>query len=219
MKIKLLNNSESKDVINVRKRIYLEFEDGKFSTQVDKEYIDLYKVNKENDKNKDEFVFIHNIMVEDLPAKMFMMSAPINEYKSINNAIKNIAKFIKMDENLDVIIDLSKKCLDADLMKKLVEGLYINLYTFDKYKAKKSEIAKNIYIICDVQNDIKNAFDEGSTLGRATCLVKQLVNEPANVMLPERIAEEAIKAGDEYGFDVTVYGKKEIEQINMPAYL
>ena len=59
----------------------------------------------------------------------------------------------------------------------------------------------------------------GQTLGEATNLARDLVNEPANVMTPERLAQEAQNAGEKYGFAVEVLEEEAIEELGMEAYL
>ncbi len=219
MDIKLLKELQDSDVSGVKKLVYFEFEDGNFSGDLDTDIIKLYKLNKEICEKDEEFRFVHNVIIEQVPIKICIVTAPTNVYKSINIAVKSIASFMTSADVSDVIIDLSKNCLDEDVMRKLVEGLYIALYRFDDYKSTKKNSVENIYMLANADDNIIAGFEEGAALGKATCIAKQLVNEPANVMLPERIADEAVKVGKEYGFDVTVYEKDEIEKIHMPAYL
>ncbi len=47
---------------------------------------------------------------------------------------------------------------------------------------------------------------------------RYLVNEPANVMTPERLASEAKRLGEETGFSVEVFDEKQIQEMGMQAF-
>lgn len=59
----------------------------------------------------------------------------------------------------------------------------------------------------------------GQILGQATNLARNLVNEPANVLTPEQLAQEAKDAGEKYGFEVEVFEPEAISALNMQAFL
>lgn len=47
---------------------------------------------------------------------------------------------------------------------------------------------------------------------------RRLVNEPANVLTPQRLAEEATALADKHGFDIEVYDEKQIQDMGMQAF-
>lgn len=47
---------------------------------------------------------------------------------------------------------------------------------------------------------------------------RRLVNEPANVMSPQRLAEEASKLAEQHGFSIEVFDEKQIQQMGMEAF-
>ena len=111
----------------------------------------------------------------------------------------------------------NKNFIDYDLVGELVE--HIN-YSFDKYHTKdKKEIEKKSLEIDIVAEKTVPKVVEGTELGKITNIVRDLVNEPSNVMTPLVLSQNAIKLGKEYGFNVKVYDEKEIEKLNMSAFL
>lgn len=52
----------------------------------------------------------------------------------------------------------------------------------------------------------------------AIALARRLVNEPANVMSPARLAQEAQQAGQKAGFSVKVYDETEIQAMGLQAF-
>jgi leucyl aminopeptidase len=72
------------------------------------------------------------------------------------------------------------------------EGAGLALYDFDRYKTKKDPPA--VRAICVVSGSTGRAAEgarRAAAYVRATTLVRDLVNEPAMVMTPRRMAEEA----------------------------
>lgn len=102
--------------------------------------------------------------------------------------------------------------------KALFEIALISDYKFDKYQTKENEKENRIKI------DVLGAFDQ-SLLNNAKItmdavkITRNLINEPANVIYPETLAEEAIRVGKEYGFEVEVFGDEKIEELGMKALM
>lgn len=131
------------------------------------------------------------------------------------NLVKKLKSMIK-DEAINV--DLLSKNLSEEEVSALVEGIVLGDYEFKKYKTNhKAKIIDtiNIYTTEDVSNGVK----KGQLLAETTIIARDLVNEPANVMYPETLANEVIKLGKEYGFEVEVYEEEKIKALGMEAFL
>lgn len=103
-------------------------------------------------------------------------------------------------------------------LKALVETVLIADYKFDKYKTKdtKDNSDRNI----DVFGDIDTAeIQELLTISESLKITRDLVNEPANVIYAETLANEALKLGKENGFEVEVYDEDKIAELGMEAFL
>jgi len=70
-----------------------------------------------------------------------------------------------------------------------------------------------------IKNGQEEAVVEGENLSQGTLIARDLVNEPANIMTPKKLAEEACNKGKEAGFEVQVLNKKDIEELGMGAFL
>lgn len=102
------------------------------------------------------------------------------------------------------------------------EGLMNNSYRFDKYLSKKKEcLLKEVgfEIMEGKENKISQALEEIKHLMAGVNLTRNLVNEPAEAIYPETLAEEAKKALEPLGVEVEVLGKSEIEALGMTAFL
>lgn len=97
-------------------------------------------------------------------------------------------------------------------------------YDFGDYKAPKEDSVDILEVNLLVGPDedmiiLEKALDEGVMEGQSICVARALVNEPANIMTPTMLAEEAKKYGKEYGFDVKVMDEADIKALDMQAFL
>ncbi|HHU02994.1 MAG TPA: leucyl aminopeptidase [Christensenellaceae bacterium] len=61
-------------------------------------------------------------------------------------------------------------------------------------------------------------LEQAKIVADGISLARRLVNEPANVMTPDCLANEAKKHGEEAGFSVKVYNEKQIVEMNLHAF-
>ena len=105
----------------------------------------------------------------------------------------------------------------------IVEGLLQSQYKFDKFKSdKKDETSlKEMYldVLEDKKEKVQEAIDEVETLIEGIFLTRDLVNEPAINMYPETLAKAAKENLEDLGVVVDVYGREEIQEIGMEAFL
>lgn len=124
----------------------------------------------------------------------------------IYNGLKNI--------NGDILIGSEDSDLiDLEIIGEVTEHID---YKFDKYMSEKKDKKLNLYYFIE-----KNNIDiiEGKELGKIVNIVRDLINEPACVITPEKLAEEAEKLGKEFGFETEILDEKEAEKLGMKAFL
>jgi len=117
---------------------------------------------------------------------------------------------------------LSIKDQQPDIAQALTEGMILGDYRFDKYLTKKDNFQiKEVQI--RVSRRYKAQSEERSNFGRilaeAQNFTRDIVNEPGNVITPQKLAEIAEDLAKEYGFEVKIYDEDEIEKMGMNAYL
>ncbi|MCD2345546.1 leucyl aminopeptidase [Clostridium guangxiense] len=111
-----------------------------------------------------------------------------------------------------------------ELVNAMIEGIGFGDYKFNKYKSDKKE-QKDIEICIgnvpssEKGKEVKEYIAEAATLIETTLFARDLVNEPANIMTPKALAEAASDAGRKCGFEVEVFDKAQIEELNMKAFL
>ncbi|WP_278538357.1 leucyl aminopeptidase [Fusobacterium varium] len=106
-----------------------------------------------------------------------------------------------------------KELIDIEVIGEVAEHID---YKFNKYMSEKKDKKLNIYYFME-KNDIN--IIEGKELGKIINIVRDLINEPACVITPEKLAEEAEKLGKEFGFEVEIMDEKEAEKLGMKAFL
>ena len=113
-------------------------------------------------------------------------------------------------------------CESADnepIMAYLASGMMLKNWSFDKYKSDKVP-AKLKKIECKtgyIQFN-KDVFDGLLKIVDGVHTVREMVTEPANVMDPDKLLEEA-KALKKLGIKITVLDKKDMEKQGMNALL
>lgn len=103
--------------------------------------------------------------------------------------------------------------IDVEIIGEVAEHID---YKFDKYMSEKKDKKLNIYYFKE-----KNSINiiEGKELGKIINIVRDLINEPACIITPEKLAEEAEKLGKEFGFETEILDEKEAEKLGMKAFL
>jgi len=92
-----------------------------------------------------------------------------------------------------------------EMVKNATIAAQLAGYKFDRYKTNlKEENDLTVSIArCGLKEatpEIVSAIEEGNEVAKGIILARDLVNEPANVLYPETLAEEAVKAGKQNGF-------------------
>lgn len=104
----------------------------------------------------------------------------------------------------------------------LAEASLLVQYKFNKYlNSDKLHQIEALHLILDTKNTrhINRGIVEGRIYAEATIIARNMVNEPANVLTPEAMAETARKTALEYGFSIDVFTADKLRRIKMDAFL
>ena len=113
----------------------------------------------------------------------------------------------------------------------LAEGASLGAYRFDKYLSEKKPLklvslrlmldapAQKLYRVPAQKAELEAAVAEGRALADATCLARDLVNEPAAAMTPRILAEVAEASARKHGLVYEVHGRNGIEKLGMNLFL
>jgi leucyl aminopeptidase len=116
----------------------------------------------------------------------------------------------------------------AGVVRAAAEGIVLGGYRFDRYRTTNKE-EKEAPRLAEVGlvlpagaskgKELSEALALGAAVGQATNWARDLVNEPAGVLTPTRLAEEAQAAAKEHGLQATIGGRREIERLKMGMFL
>jgi len=105
----------------------------------------------------------------------------------------------------------------------LAETALLTSYRFDKYHSKDTNGTEieSLHYILNTKNTrhLNRGILEGRIYAEATNLARDMVNEPANVLTPETLAETAKKASLHYGFSLEIYSYDKLKRMKMDAFL
>ncbi len=96
----------------------------------------------------------------------------------------------------------------------VVEGVLIGTYKFDKYKTEKKEKFSKLILISN--EDVQPAVDKAVIVCDAINTTRDLINEPAEIITPQKLAQLASSIT---GIETKVYGAQEAKEMGMGAFL
>ncbi len=138
--------------------------------------------------------------------------------KALAHAYKHLKKHktAKIGIDLTALVDVYDE--ERFVSRIISEVLTMSDYAFDDYKSKR-KIFSVEEVMLKGMHFRKNALDEGVELGKANVYARKLTNMPANVLTPAKLADMAVKHGEECGFEVEVKDFQAIKELGMEAFL
>ena len=145
--------------------------------------------------------------------------------ESFKNAIAKgakKAKELKLDEYSVNFISAAHMC-PGTICKSIAQALRLATYTFDKYKTDgdKKAYTPNVYLVdapTDKLDKLNIRLQEINEVINGVIEARNLVNEPANVIYPETLAERVSVLGKENGFEVEIFDENQIQELGMKAF-
>jgi len=104
----------------------------------------------------------------------------------------------------------------------IVEGSFLGLYNFARYKKPEYEDIKEILIVEREEGKLlalERGSHKGEVMAEATSLARDMVNEPANRMTPSRMAEVAKEIAGQSKLEINVFDSSDMEAMGMGALL
>ncbi|GAV20771.1 leucyl aminopeptidase [Mariprofundus micogutta] len=112
----------------------------------------------------------------------------------------------------------------TEKIQALAEGVWLGLYTFDKYKSKKDEnkrALRSLVLMVPSRRDLdaaESAVARARAIAAGTNFARDLANEPGNVCTPEFLGDQAASMAHKK-LKVNVMDKKAIEKAGFTALL
>ncbi|MFH0900413.1 MAG: leucyl aminopeptidase [Pseudomonadota bacterium] len=105
------------------------------------------------------------------------------------------------------------------------EGALLGRYRFDRYLSQDNKRPDNLAeVVFAIEggfdsDTFESVVDRAHIIAESTARTRDMVNEPASVMTPRRLADEAARLAAENGLEIKVYGRKECEGLGMGMFL
>ncbi|MFC5402706.1 leucyl aminopeptidase [Cohnella soli] len=111
-----------------------------------------------------------------------------------------------------------------EALQAFAEGLLLGLYRRNSRSAEGREQAELERVELELSVDAdaqawQDGINAGVRVANAVCYARELTNEPANLLTPERLAQEARSLAAAYGFECRIYDEKEAAAEGMGGLL
>lgn len=140
--------------------------------------------------------------------------------KIIANVVRQAIKL--KSKQIYMITGADFELTDALMGQILAEASLLAIYKFEKYRSEsKYEVPEALHLVLDSTNtrNLNKGILEGRILAEAANFARDLVNEPANIMNPDTLAEAAKNAALKYSFPIEIFNLDKLRRIKMEAFL
>jgi len=142
----------------------------------------------------------------------------INPYKA-TLYFHNLGKYLQKLKVSQIHLEVPGGVKNADeLPGKVFEGLYQAEYQFNSYK-KDAKDVEELKLSVNNPEKLQGTFETVEHVVKGAFHARDLVNQPANVLYPESLAESVQEIFEGSQVKVEVYNKEQIEELGMDAYL
>lgn len=127
----------------------------------------------------------------------------------------------KRAKRVCLAFDLPAGMSAARAAQAIADGALSGLWDSDLYKdqSKKGEVAEVAIWLSEVGDAEQAAIDNGRKVAEAINFARWIGDEPANIMYPERVAEEVSRKAAELGVNCTVMDEVAIREASMNSML
>lgn len=109
-----------------------------------------------------------------------------------------------------------------EIAHAIAEASQLAAYRFADYKTDKKEersLETVSLIVSETDDEIEQAVNAGEAYAEGTCIARDLVNTPGNLLTPTHLAEKAIEIAERHGMEYSILERAEMEKLGMGALL
>jgi leucyl aminopeptidase len=104
--------------------------------------------------------------------------------------------------------------------RAVVEGLVLGGYEYTAFKSKPTPAAlERVVLLGPTTKRVQAAVDRAVVVAESVRFARDLVNEPGGSLTPSELAARAVEAGEQAGFEVTVWDDKAIRKERLGGVL
>lgn len=192
-----------------------------------KELLDVVKpyLNKDFFEAKKETYFTISASSAEKPVQIILAGLGKKEEVYFETATDVIGAGVKQavskkPSRVAVYLNELSDIVCSDKLSAIAKVSALASYRFDKFLSSSKEAKKlESLTFIDSHEDAETAVERGYSLAQSILIARKLVDEPANIMKPKKLAEEATRVCNEVGIEINIMGRSEIEALNMNAFL
>ncbi|WP_046176502.1 leucyl aminopeptidase [Domibacillus indicus] len=149
------------------------------------------------------------------------------DFHAIQKAVTKAARQSKAYglESIAIVLDsfVTESITAAEAAEAVIEALFTARYEYQGYRTPGNEPEKQLKTIVvyteEDSSEIKSACEVGKTMADGTNTAIRLTATPSNMMTPDDLALQAKSLADQYGFDLEILEREDMEKIGMGAFL
>ncbi len=112
---------------------------------------------------------------------------------------------------IDLVAHRAEGVAPDRAVQAVIEGIVLGGYRYGAFKSEPRPSAlERVVVVGATGARAQAALDRGLVISDAVGWVRDLVNEPGGSLTPRRLADLAVAAGEEAGFEVTVWDEKKV---------
>ncbi|ADI31776.1 Leucyl aminopeptidase [Staphylothermus hellenicus DSM 12710] len=141
--------------------------------------------------------------------------------EAVASAINSIAEKQSVHAGL-YLRDLKNIFEISDLIDNSVLTIEITLFDpgeLFKTENKKLTLKEMVLIVDNISEDMENALKRSTIISDAVNYARRIAETPSSTMNPARIEEEAKKLAEQYGLEIKVFQKEDLEKMGMNGIL
>lgn len=170
--------------------------------------------------NKDLKVITVGLGKKENLTRQKFSQATASASRLIKNLSQNKTVAFELIDNISDCQKSSKYFDKKDAAQITLCAIRIGLYEFNKYiNDKKSQIETIELIDNNITQEIEKGAEIGAYTSFAMKFAKDLVNESAQIVTPEYVANLTRQIANEHKLEAKIYSKSEIKEMNMNAFL
>lgn len=149
----------------------------------------------------------------------------LSSQEALRRGCASLGKVLQQDRVVSIALTQPfAHPLDEETARTILEGLQLSQYRFDRYRNFPESEDRPVFLettaFCDIEEPLLQSATRISDIFiRATFLARDLVNEPAVTLYPEKLAEIAQAIAHDGSLGIEVYDELALEELGAGALL
>jgi len=155
--------------------------------------------------------------LDSLPAKKILLAGLGNKKKISNDSLRYVSgKIAQKARELGIsefsVIVPKGIVKEIDTLNQIVEGVKLSLYSFDKFKKKKTKKAPELTLLVSKKDKTSKAIKEAEITADGAIFTKSIANLPPNECSPATLASFAKSLASKNKMKCSIFSKSELKK-------